>query len=94
MEEEKLQRAKKRAKRLRKFYSHLATYVIVNIILVIINLVTSPNSLWFYWVIFGWGIAVIIDAASTFTTGVLTEDWEERKAKEIMEKEERKSEKE
>jgi len=86
MEEEKLKRAKKRARRLRKFYSGLIAYIVVNIILIIINLVTSPGSYWFYWVTIFWGIAIILDAVKTFA-GVYDEEWEEKKAKEIMDKE-------
>ena len=89
MEEEKLQRAKRKAKRLRKFYSGLIGYITVNIILIVINLVTSPGSLWFDWVTIFWGIAIVIEAVKTFG-GVYDVDWEEKKARKIMEKEEEK----
>ena len=49
-EEEKYKRAKARVEELKGFYSHLIAYVTVNIMLVSINLVTSPNALWFYWI--------------------------------------------
>lgn len=91
MEEEKLQKAKRKAKRLRKFYSGLIGYITVNIILIVINLVTSPGSLWFYWVTVFWGIAIVIDAVKAFG-GVYDEDWEEKKARKIIEEEEKKGE--
>jgi hypothetical protein len=76
---------------LRGFYSNLITYVIVNVFLIIINLVTSPDALWFYWVTIFWGIAVLIHASKTFILRgkFLGTDWEERKIREIMEKSER-----
>ena len=84
-EEESYKRAKKRVGELRGFYEHLIAYVVVNIMLVIINLVTSPDTLWFYWVTVFWGIGVICHAISVY--GKLGKNWEEKKIKEIMEKE-------
>ncbi len=84
-EEESYKRAKKRVGELRGFYEHLIAYVVVNIMLVIINLVTSPDTLWFYWVTIFWGIGVIWHAISVF--GKRGKNWEEKKIKEIMEKE-------
>ena len=87
-EEESYKRAKKRVGELRGFYEHLIAYVVVNIMLVIINLVTSPDTLWFYWVTVFWGIGVIWHAISVFgKRGKLGKNWEDKKIKEIMEKE-------
>ena len=87
-EEESYKRAKKRVGELRGFYEHLIAYVVVNIMLVIINLVTSPDTLWFYWITIFWGIGVIWHAISVFgKRGKLGKNWEEKKIKEIMEKE-------
>ena len=84
-EEESYKRAKKRVGELRGFYEHLIAYVVVNIMLVIINLVTSPDTLWFYWVTLFWGIWIIGHAISVY--GKLGKNWEDKKIKEIMEKE-------
>ena len=91
MNDEKYEKAKKRVKELKGFYSNLVTYFIINVILIIINLVTSPGSLWFYWVTIFWGIAILIHASKTFILKgkILGEEWEEKKIKEIMEKEEK-----
>jgi len=50
MNDEKYEGAKKRVKELKGFYRNLITYISVNIFLIVINLITSPDSLWFYWV--------------------------------------------
>jgi hypothetical protein len=87
-EEESYKRAKKRVGELRGFYEHLIAYVVVNIMLIIINLVTSPDTLWFYWVTVFWGIGVIWHAISVFgKRSKLGKNWEDKKIKEIMEKE-------
>ena len=89
MNDEKYEKAKKRVEELRKFYGNLVTYAVINVMLIIINLVTSPGSLWFYWVTIFWGIAILLHASKVFILKgkFLGEEWEERKIKEIMEKE-------
>jgi len=87
--DEKYRQAKARVRRLREFYIHLLTYIVVNVMLVIINLITSPNSLWFYWITLFWGIAVVFNAMSVFGKHeMLGKKWEEEKIKEMMDEEE------
>ncbi len=81
--DEKLLRAQKRVKELKGFYTHLAIYAVVISFLFFIDLSDGGNW-WFYWPAFGWGIAVAIHGISL---GKIGEDWEARKIKEIMEKE-------
>jgi len=57
--------AKKRAGVWLGFYIHLAAYIAVNALLVAINLVRSPDRLWFGWPLFGWGIGVVAHAIVT-----------------------------
>ncbi len=88
MNDEKYEKAKKRVEELKKFYGNLVTYIVINIMLVIINLVTSPDSLWFYWVTIFWGIGILLHASKVFVLKgkFLGEAWEEKKIKEIMKK--------
>jgi hypothetical protein len=51
---------RKRREELQGFFQHLVTFVVVNGVLLILNLVTSPGSLWFYWVTLFWGIGLAI----------------------------------
>ena len=89
MNDEKYEEAKRRVKELKDFYRNLITYTVINVLLIIINLITSPGSLWFYWVTIFWGIGVLLHASKVFILKgkFLGEEWEERKIKEIMEKE-------
>ena len=64
--QEAYQRAKKRVKAKMGFYIHLAVYIGVNILLIITNLITSPQYLWFVWPLFGWGIGVFFHGMSIF----------------------------
>jgi hypothetical protein len=65
-EQETYERAKKRVEAKIGFYIHLAAYVGVNLLLMIINLTSSPQYLWFKWPLFGWGIGVFFHGLSVF----------------------------
>ncbi len=60
------QKAKKRVEAKIGFYIHLAVYICVNILLIIINLSTSTQYFWFKWPLIGWGIGVFIHALGVF----------------------------
>ncbi len=91
MNEERYRKARKRVEQIKSFYIHLITYIIVNAGLFVLNMITSPKSLWFYWPLFGWGIGIAAHALSVFGLGgQFGREWEENKIKEIMEKEEQK----
>lgn len=87
-ESDKYQRARARVRRLRGFYSNLITFVLVNILLFIINYITNPRHFWFWWVTLIWGIVLLIQAFNIFTIKdhFLGEEWEQRKIKELMDK--------
>ncbi len=64
--QEAYQKAKKKVEARIGFYVHLAVYVSVNALLIIINLLTSSQYLWFKWPLIGWGIGVIFHAMGVF----------------------------
>ena len=87
-EEERYYKARKKVEEIKGFYGNLTSYVVVNIGLMILNLVTSPEYLWFFWPLLGWGIGVAIHGMVVFNyMPFLGEVWEEQKIKEFMEKE-------
>jgi hypothetical protein len=87
-EESNYLKAQKKIEEIKGFYGNLASYVVVNIGLVILNLVTSPEHLWFLYPALGWGIGVVIHGVNVFNyMPFLSTDWEERKMKELMDKE-------
>jgi len=77
------ERAKKRVKEIKSFYGNLISYCIVIPFLAIINFITSPKDIWFYFPMLGWGIGVIAHGMSVFAIG---KSWEEKKIREILEK--------
>ena len=86
-EEDKYIRAKKKVEKIKGFYVHLLVYCLVNPFLFFINYMTSPGYWWFLWATLGWGIGLCFHALGLFGTNlILGKDWEERKIKEIMNK--------
>ena len=81
--EERYERARRRAKALKSFYAHLITYVGVMVVLFFVDYSDRGGTWWFYWPLIGWGIAVAMHAFEVFGSG-----WEKRKIKQLMEKEE------
>ena len=81
--------AQQRVGDIKKFYSDLIGYVVVNVILFIIDFLTSPGDWWFYWVTLIWGVLIIAHAVRVFAfrSGLGSKKWEEDKIKEIMDKE-------
>ena len=86
MDDPRYEAAKKRVKEIKDFYSHIIVYVAVNIGLFFLDLFDSSGSLdWFYWVVLGWGVAVLIHGFYVFgIEGVFGHDWEERKINELL----------
>lgn len=58
--------ARKRAEAKLGFYVHAAVFVPVNLLLAGINLVTSPQELWFIFPLLGWGLGLAIQGIAVF----------------------------
>ena len=87
LEQETYERAKKKVEAKIGFYIHLAVYVGVNLLLVIINLTSSAQHLWFKWPLFGWGIGVFFHGLSVFAfSGRRLETVKEKMIEEEMKK--------
>ncbi len=88
--ENKYQRAKERVEELKKFYGHLTSYILVIGGLAILNYwVDGWRYMWFLWAAFGWGIGILAHASRTFNLNpFFNKEWEQRKIKEYMEKQE------
>lgn len=86
--DERYYSAKKQVEEIKGFYGNLISYIVVNIGLVVVNLSTSPNHLWFYWPLLWWGIVFVFQGLRVFKhMPFITKDWEEKKIKEFMDKE-------
>lgn len=78
-------RAKKRVEDIKGFFGNLISYCVVIPFLIFINYRTSWEIQWFWFPMVGWGMGIIFHAFGVF----FAKDWEERKIKELLVKEER-----
>jgi hypothetical protein len=86
-EEERYKFAKARVEEIKGFYIHLGVYLIVNLGLFTINMITNPDALWFYWPLLGWGIGLVIHLFSlVMEGGLFGPRWESKKIQELMQK--------
>lgn len=60
------EKAKKRVEARLGFYIHLIVYILVNALLIIINMRTSPEYSWFIWPLIGWGIGLLFHGIGAF----------------------------
>ena len=92
-EELKYQQALKRVKKIKGFYSHLLVYIVINTMLLVVNYNNSgDNENFWRWqtfnTVFFWGIGLTAHGLSVFLPSfMMGKDWEEKKIKELMEKE-------
>lgn len=77
-------RAKKRVEELKGFYANVISYCCVIPCLIFVNLTYSPGFQWFWFSALGWGFGVVMHAFKVFG---YSSDWEERKIREILERE-------
>ena len=59
-------KARERAKAKYGFFVHASVYAAVMVLLVLINLATSPGEIWFVWPLIGWGFAVVLHGVRVF----------------------------
>ncbi|MFC3148561.1 sensor histidine kinase [Piscinibacterium candidicorallinum] len=80
--------ARKRVKAMRGFYGHFTVYLFVIGGLAILNIATTPNNIWFFWPMIGWGIGITAHAFGVFGPDLwLGREWEERKVQALLAKE-------
>ncbi|WP_297803466.1 2TM domain-containing protein [uncultured Polaribacter sp.] len=81
-------KAIERVEKLKEFYQNLASYCLVIPFLVFINLKFSPFFHWFWFPIFGWGIGLVFHFLEVKNYNIfLGKNWEDKKIKEMMDKE-------
>ena len=74
------EQAKERIEELQGYYWHLASFIPVNLLLFMINMMNLEDGIWFIYPLFGWGIGLL---AHTFQVFVGGKDWEARKMQEL-----------
>ena len=61
-----IRRAKRKVSVHFAFYIHLIAYVMVNVFLVVVNLLVSPDNFWVVWPMAGWGFGLLIHGFVAF----------------------------
>ena len=90
-EYERYQKARKKVKEIKGFYSHLTVYILAISVLTYINLKYTPEYIWVIWSAVGWGFGVFGHASKTFNwVPFFGKDWEEKKIQEFIEEENQK----
>lgn len=87
-EQDRYLKAKKKVEEIKGFYASLTAYIVVNTVLIIINIATSPDKIWFIWPLLGWGMGVLFHGMKVFNySPFLGKNWEERKMQEFLNQE-------
>ena len=83
-------RARRRVRQIRGFYVHVAVFVAVNVLLHLINFAATRKVYWAFWPLVGWGIGLLAHGLAAYRwMPFLGRDWEERKIRELMDKDRR-----
>ena len=70
------QEAKERVKNKKKFFKELSSYVGTSLLLIFINVFTSPGYLWCLWAIVPWGITMLVKGLQIMSSSK-TSKWEQ-----------------
>ncbi len=77
---------RKRVKKIKDFYTTLAVFVVLTVLLIIINLLTTPGTFWAIWPLLGFSAVLalyaIVEGLVPF--GIGSKSWEERKVRALM----------
>ena len=68
-EEQIYEEARKKVRVRKRFYSGLATYLIVNAVLIVVWALTGQGYMWFLWPLGIWGVFVLGDYLRLFVFG-------------------------
>jgi hypothetical protein len=90
LKEEAYIRARKKLDKLKGFYWHLASYIVVNAFLIILIAVNTSGNIWNFGTFataFFWGIGLFFHFLGVFGSDfIFGKNWEERKINDLMDK--------
>jgi cell division protein FtsW (lipid II flippase) len=79
--------AKMRIEEIKSFYVHAGIYVVVNILLILINVLSEDEVWWSLWTVLGWGLGLLIHSMCVFgPVSMIMMKWEQRKIAQLMHK--------
>jgi LytS/YehU family sensor histidine kinase len=82
------ERAWQQVRAIKRFYRHALIYLMVISGLITLNLIVSPQKLWFIYPASGWGLGLLFHGVSVWGGAFwLGREWEEKKIQEILARE-------
>ena len=81
MQKDIYKEAKKRVEAKKGFFGHLSAFVSVGLFFFVMNMVTDPFDLWFFFPMLPWGIGLLIHYLAVFGfpgTKALSREWEQK----------------
>ena len=76
-------RLRRMAKERVKFKDHFYAYILINFFFLVLNIVASPQTWWFWWLTLIWGFFVLMHWYKTYITDdIALEEAEYKKLKE------------
>ncbi|MCJ1805519.1 MULTISPECIES: 2TM domain-containing protein [Flavobacterium] len=88
---QRYEKARKKVKEIKDFYSHLISYLCINTFFIFINLKYSSNHIWFFYPMLGWGIGLFFHGLKVYDFSFISKNWEERKIQEFIEEEKKRN---
>jgi len=78
--------ARKRVNKKKGFYSHASVFMAVGSFFFVLNMLTDPYDIWFFFPLLPWSVGLIIHYLSVFgfPGGALSEEWEEKELEKEM----------
>lgn len=74
-----------KVRRIKRFYIRVGLYVTIMAGLTLLNLLTTPHSLWVQWPALAWGLALAVSGLSTFDRlPFFTPAWERRQVEKYL----------
>jgi len=73
--------ARKKVRSIKRLYIHMSIYSIMGVFFFLLNVVTSPFEMWWFFPLLPWGVAVAIHyvlVKGIPGTSILSKEWEER----------------
>ena len=89
MQKDIYKEAKKRVEAKKGFFGHLSAYVSVGIFFFVMNMLTDPFDLWFFFPMLPWGIGLLIHYLAVFGfpgSKALSKEWEQKELEKEIER--------
>ena len=75
--------ARKRVKRKRGFYRHFSSFIVVGFFFFMLNILTDPRDMWFFFPMLPWSVGLAFHFLGVFVWGK-QDEWEEREIEKEM----------